>query len=205
MSETAQISAQASTPRSTALWLQIATLSWMLIECSVSLYSAVSAHSAAVLAFGADSLIELLSASVVLLRFLPVPVISERNAARIAGVLLFVVAAIILAAAIGSVLLGIRPEPSCSGIAITLAALIVMPVLAALKRRESRRTGSRALAADAAQSATCAWLATIALLGLGANAIFHLWWLDSVAAVVAIPFLIREGRAAWRGATCTCC
>lgn len=177
----------------------------MLVECGVSLYSAASAHSIAILAFGADSLVELLSATVVLLRFLPAPIVTERKATRIAGALLFALAAVILAAGLASILLGIRPEPSFAGIAITLAALVFMPVLAWLKRRESHRTGSRALAADAVQSATCAWLAVTALAGLAGNSLFHLWWLDSLAALAAIPLLLREGRSAWRGHTCACC
>lgn len=205
MAETVRTDAQASTAHPAVLWLQAITLVWMLLECGVSLYSAVSAHSMAMLAFGADSLVELLSAIVVLFRFLPVPAVSERTAARIAGVLLFALAAVIPAAAMASVLMGIRPEPSFAGIAITIAALVVMPVVAWLKRRESHRTGSRALAADAVQSATCAWLAVTALVGLVGNALFHIWWLDSLAALAAIPLLLHEGRSAWRGHACTCC
>jgi len=80
-----------------------------------------------------------------------------------------------------------------------------MPVLAQLKRREARRTGSRALAADAIQSATCAWLALTALAGLAANALFHIAWFDSAAALLAVPLLLREGRAAWQEHSCACC
>lgn len=176
----------------------------MLFECGVALYSAITARSAAILAFGADSLVELVSATVVLLRFLPIPVISERKAARLAGGLLFALALIVLVTALAAMALGVHSEPSLSGIAITIAALVVMPILAWLKRRESRRIGSRALAADAAQSAACAWLAFTALAGLTANAIFHIWWLDSAAALIAIPLLVREGLAAFKGHTCSC-
>ena len=101
--------------------------------------------------------------------------------------------------------LQLRPGASRSGIAITVAALIAMPVLATLKRREARRSGNSALAADAVQSATCAYLAFITLAGLAVNAIFHLPWFDPVAALVAAPILVKEGRSAWRGQTCGCC
>jgi divalent metal cation (Fe/Co/Zn/Cd) transporter len=80
-----------------------------------------------------------------------------------------------------------------------------MPALAYLKRREARRTGNVALAADAIQSATCAYLALITLAGLAVNAAFHLPWVDSVAALVAIPILLMEGRSAWQGNACGCC
>jgi len=205
VSETAQTNVPLAPARHTVLWLQSITLVWMLIECGVSLYSVVTSHSVAVLAFGVDSFVELLSATVVLLRFLPVPALSERHATRLAAVLLFVLAAVVLIAALLSLLFRIHAAKSLSGIAITLAALLVMPILASFKRRESRRTGSSALAADAAQSATCAWLAFTALLGLAANALFGIWWLDSAAALIAIPLLLREARTAWRGETCACC
>jgi divalent metal cation (Fe/Co/Zn/Cd) transporter len=192
-------------PSSSVLWLQGITIAWMLIELGVSAYAAWTAHSAAIFAFGADSLVEVLSATVVLLQFTPRFALSTQTAARMAGVLLFVLAAVVAALAVGSLVLRIHPGASCAGIAITITALIAMPVLAALKRREARRGNNRALAADAVQSATCAYLALIALVGLACNATFHIPWMDSVAALVAIPFLIREGRLAWQGHACGCC
>ncbi|MFP5205761.1 MAG: hypothetical protein ACLGSH_10420 [Acidobacteriota bacterium] len=104
-----------------------------------------------------------------------------------------------------SLALRLRPETSCAGMGITIAALIAMPVLAGLKRREARRTNNAALAADATQSATCAYLAFITLAGLSLNAVFHIAWFDSIAALAAIPFLFKEGQAAWRGNPCGCC
>ena len=90
-------------------------------------------------------------------------------------------------------------------IGITLAALIVMPILANLKRREARRSNNAALAADAVQSATCAYLAVIVLAGLAINAFFHIAWFDPLAALVAVPLLLKESRSAWRGDACGRC
>lgn len=194
-----------SAHRQTVLWLQSITLLWMLVECGLSLYAAASAHSPAMLAFGSDSFVELLSASVVLLQFLPRISISERSAAKTAAVLLFVLAFIVLVIAIASLALRQRPETSCTGIAVTIAALIAMPLLAWLKRKVARRINNAALAADAIQSATCAYLAAIALTGLAINALFHIAWFDSLAALAAVPLLIKEGRAAWQGKSCGCC
>jgi divalent metal cation (Fe/Co/Zn/Cd) transporter len=192
-------------PSRSVLWLQTVTVVWMLIEFGVSAYSAWTAHSAAILAFGADSLVEVLSATVVLFQFLPVVAISERKAARACGVLLFVLALVVAGVAVASLALRVRPDVSRAGIAITIAALIAMPILARLKRREARRTNNLALAADAVQSATCAYLAMIALAGLVCNAAFHIPWIDSIAALAAIPILIKEGRSAWQGHSCSCC
>jgi len=192
-------------PRATVLWLQGITLAWMLVELGVSAYAAVTAHSPAMLAFGSDSLVELLSATVVLLQWIPNMPISERRANRTAGVLLFVLAFVVAASAVASLALRLRPETSYAGIGITAAALIAMPVLASLKRREARRSQNAALAADAVQSITCAYIALITLAGLAVNAAFHITWFDPIAALAAIPILIKEGRSAWQGHACGCC
>ena len=196
---------RAPKPRAAVLWLQGVTLAWMLVEFVVSVYAAVTSHSPAMLAFGSDSLVELLSATVVVLQWIPGMSISERRASRAAGVLLLVLALVVAAIAVASLALRLRPETSRTGMAITIAALIAMPVLAALKRREARHSKNVALAADAVQSATCAYIAFITLAGLAVNAAFHLAWFDSMAALATIPILIKEGRAAWHGHGCGCC
>ena len=214
MPELVQIGSQSS-PRGTTvcpprrshaiLWLQIVTLAWMLIECGASLYAAAVAHSPAMLAFGSDSLVELLSATLVLVQFSSPKMVSERNAGRIAGALLFLLALTVAATAVLSLALRLRPETSHLGMVITVAALVAMPILATLKRKEARRTNNVALAADAVQSATCAYLALVTLTGLSANAVFHIPWVDSLGALVAVPILLHEGRLAWQGHACGCC
>lgn len=187
------------------LWLQGITLTWMLAECGASLLAAARARSPAMLAFGSDSLVELLSATVVLLQFLPPFSISIKHANRAASILLFALALVVAAIAVIGLALHSHPETSVLGIGITLAALIVMPGLAWFKRREARRTNNPALAADAVQSATCAYLAFITLVGLTMNATLHVAWFDSAAAIAALPLLVREAQRALRGDSCGCC
>jgi divalent metal cation (Fe/Co/Zn/Cd) transporter len=187
------------------VWLQGITLAWMLMECTVSLRAALSAHSPVLAAFGADSLVELLSACVVLASFLPRCPLTKDRASRWAGILLFVLAAIIGMISILSIAYGMCAETSIAGLAITSAALVVMPLLAWLKRHMARATGNRALAADAVQSVTCAYLAALTIVGLAANAAFHISWIDPVAALLAIPLLVSEGRKTIRGEGCSCC
>jgi len=191
--------------RRTILWLEGVTLAWMLVECGVALYAAATARSTAMLAFGSDSLVELLSATVVLLQFVPGVRLSARRAANWSALLLFMLSACVAGVAAASLYLGLRPETTASGIAITVAALVAMPVLALLKRREARRTGNAALAADAVQSATCAYLALTALAGVAMNAVLHIPWIDSLAALIAVPILIREALLTSRGQGCACC
>ena len=193
-----------ATMTGTIAWLQGITLVWMLVECGASLHGAVTAHSSALLAFGADSFVELLSATVVLLALVPSFPLTKDRAAQLAGVLLFVLAGTVALVTALSLLYRVKPETSCSGIAITFAALIVMPILAWAKRRTAQRTNNRALAADAVQSATCAYLAAIALAGLAINAVWHISWVDSAAALLALPILVVEGRRTLRGESCGC-
>ncbi len=188
-------------PRQVA-WLQWITLGWMAVECGASLWAAAQSHSVALLAFGSDSLVEMLSATVVLLQFLPRFALKKAYADRAAAVLLFALAVVVVCIAwLGRA----RPmEASCVGIGVTALALVVMPVLAWMKRRQARRMNNRALAADAAQSATCAYLAGVTLAGLVIYAVWQIRWVDTVAALVAVPILIVEGRRAWRGEGCGC-
>jgi divalent metal cation (Fe/Co/Zn/Cd) transporter len=153
MSNDPSCAAPATMPKS-ILWLQGITIAWMLIKTTVSLYSTQQAHSTALLAFGSDSLVELISATVVLLSFMPVFSFSRRRAERWAEILLFVLAAVVAFIAVASLIGSIHAETSYLGIGITIAALIVMPVLAWGKRKVSLIPDSRALAADAIQSAT---------------------------------------------------
>jgi hypothetical protein len=185
--------------------LQIFTLAWMSIECGVSLWSAWRSRSPVLLAFGSDSFVELLSATVVLLQFTPAFTLSPARAARIAGILLFTLGAIVVLSSLTTVITGVEPDTSWSGVLIALAALAIMPVLSRAKRRSAKVSHDRALAADAVQSATCAYLAAITLGGLAANAIFHISWIDPVAALIAVPILCIEGRRALRGEVCACC
>jgi divalent metal cation (Fe/Co/Zn/Cd) transporter len=184
--------------------LQVVTLLWMMTECGVGLWSAARAQSPALLAFGADSVVELFSATVVLLQFVPRFALRQDRAARIAGGLLYLLAAVVIAVAGMALATGAQPRTSFVGMAITVAALIAMPLLAWQKRRLAHRMGNVALAADAVQSATCAYLAAITLLGLVVNAIWHAGWVDSAAALVAVPLIVVEARRAMRGESCGC-
>ena len=181
------------------------TLVWMSIECGVAIFSAWRAHSPALLAFGSDSFVELLSAVVVLLQFAPDWRLDMVRAARLGGILLFVLTGLVTFTSVAALVRRIRPETSWSGIGVTIAALVIMPPLSRAKRKAAQITRNAALAADAVQSATCAYLAAVTLSGLVVNAFAHLRWIDPLAALAAVPIISIEAWRALRGSACDCC
>jgi len=184
------------------LELQVLTIAWMTVEAVVSLGTALSSHSPALLAFGGDSLIELLSAAVVFWRFRFD--LNESRAARIAGGLLFALAGLVTLTSVLN-FLGYREEQrSLLGIGILLVAAVVMPWLAKQKRQLAAVTSSATLKADAAQSGLCGYMAWIALVGLLANAIWGKPWADPLAALALTPLMLREGWMAFRSSKLCC-
>jgi divalent metal cation (Fe/Co/Zn/Cd) transporter len=177
------------------LRIQVFTLIWMCVEAAVSLGAAWRAHSPALLAFGGDSAIELVSALVVYwrFRFHSTETKAEKFATRIAGGLLFALAAYVLLASAAALLGKREARSSLAGIALLLVAAVVMPWLAGQKLKLSVVTSSAALRADAAESAVCGYMAWIALVGLSVNAAWGVRWADPVAAFCLIPFILREG------------
>jgi len=176
----------------------------MTAEAGVALASAWKARSPALLGFGGDSLIELLSATVVLWRFRDerADERTEKRTAQIAGILLFALAAFVGIASAFALLGYSEARTSLAGIVLLLLAAMVMPWLAAEKRHLAAQTGSGALRADAAESALCGYMAWIALAGLVVNAIWKNHWTDPVAALCLTPIIAREGLEAMRGKTC---
>ena len=185
--------------------LQWITLCWMLVECSVALSAAWKAGSISLLAFGSDSFVELISASVVLLQFNRRLQVSPVRAAKFCGLLLYGLAGVISLVAIAGLFLHVEAATSRLGVAITAGALLLMPVLARLKRDAAVRSGNKALRADAIQSATCAYLAALTLSGLLLRSAFGIGWLDQVVALAAVPILIMEAKKAREGQVCGCC
>jgi divalent metal cation (Fe/Co/Zn/Cd) transporter len=190
-----------------ALRLEIATIIWMIIEAVAAIAAGIVARSLLLAAFGIDSAIELASAVVVFRRFrieshekfsgdLNETRSIERKTARIAGYLLFLLAAYVLGQAGFGLVTRHAADTSPVGIAVAIIAAIGMPFLAKAKLRVADRIDSRALRADAMETLTCGYLAWALLAGLALSAVTHWWWLDSVAALALIPFLIKEAQEA---------
>ncbi len=192
-----------------AFRLEWATVAWELIEASVAIGAAVAAGSVTLMAFGIDSFIELASAGVLIWRLTVElqrgEIFSERTeraASRIAGGLLFALAAYVVAAAGWSLWTHHRAATSFSGLAIALLAMPIMTVLARRKIAVATKLRSRAMRADAVEGITCGWLSLAVVLGLVANLMLGMWWVDATTALVIVGLIVKEGREAWRGEEC---
>src|SRR5881397_3415736 len=191
-----------------ALLLTYITLGWMTIEGAASLLLGWASKSLLLEAFGIDSVIELFSAAVLLwrLRVEANGVATsehvdqvERRAARLIGYSLYALVAYIVLNSSYGLFIAKRitdTHESVWGILIGAVAKIGMPVLAGYKLKVAARLNSPALRADAIESITCGYLSIVLIIGLAATRLLGWWWLDSVAALALIPFLIKEARAA---------
>ncbi len=185
--------------------IEVFTVLWMIVEAAVSLGAGLVAGSILLTAFGLDSVIELASGAILLWR-LSVDahggdharvVQAERRAAWVVGIALALLCVYVLASSIYGLVAHAKPEGSPVGIAISLAALIVMPWLARTKRRLAvQLDNSGALRGDAASSLTCAYMAGAVLVGLVLNALLHWWWAEDLAALVFLFWLVCETREA---------
>jgi divalent metal cation (Fe/Co/Zn/Cd) transporter len=193
----------------TAFELEWLTLAWMVVEAAVAIGAGLAARSLLLLAFGVDSIIELASAGLLLWRLSvelrhgrALSEAAERAAGRIGGILLFALAVYVVAGAAYSLWQRQGAEFSAAGLALTVAAIPIMYFLARRKLRIADEIGSRALRADAVESVTCGWLSLVVVAGLGAQLAFGAWWIDAVASLAIVYFLVKEGREAWAGDAC---
>jgi divalent metal cation (Fe/Co/Zn/Cd) transporter len=198
------------------VWIELISLFWMVIEACIAITAGFIAHSVSLEGFGIDSIIELIAGGVLLWRLLverhggSVEKVeyAERRAAWITAFGLFGLALYIIASSAYALLTQSRPQVSWWGTGLAIAAAIIMPLLWQGKLQVARQIGSAALKADAMCSITCAYMSFTLLVGLLLNTFFGLWWADSLAALVLVYFIVREGREALHeartGEACSC-
>jgi len=180
--------------------IEVITIIWMVVEMAVSIGAGIAAGSVLLIAFGLDSLIELVSGSILLWRLLNESrggdlksvERAEHRASWVVAVTLGLLCAYVLISSVYGLLTNSKPEGSIIGIGVSAAALLIMPYLAVTKRRISKRIDSAALAGDAANSLTCATMAGTVLAGLVLNTLFGLWWIEYIAALLFLVWLVKE-------------
>ena len=178
----------------TGIRIEYLSSAWMAVEVVGSIGIGLLAGSFALLAFGGDSLVELISGFVVLnhLRGGPTSGTHEHRTELLTAGLLVALIPVIGLGALNSYLAGLRPEASPLGIAIALGALVIMPYLWYEKKRIGRETASLPLSIDAVESVTCIFMALALLGGLLAEFFLGLWWADYLATAFILSFVARE-------------
>ncbi len=163
------------------------------------------AGAVALVGFGLDSGIEVISATVVVVRVVAElrggepDERRERIALRIVAATFFFLAAYLVVEGVRDLLVADRPDTSPVGIALTAMSIVVMPLLAEAKRRVGVRMGSRLVVADAAETRLCALLSVTTFASLLLYLLVGWTWLDPVGGFVIAAFAILEGREAWEG------
>ena len=187
--------------------LEYLTVAYNSLEGLIAIGAGLLAGSIALVGFGFDSVIEVISGITLLWR-LYADVDEHRRervetrALRIVGASFLLLAAYVLFDAVKAIVLREPPDESMIGIALAAVSLVVMPLLVRAKRRVAREIGSRALDADATQTALCTYLSAIILAGLLLNATLGWWWADPAAALIMVPIIVREGLEGIRGERC---
>ncbi|MGV8895629.1 MAG: cation transporter [Rhodoglobus sp.] len=179
------------------------TITYNVVEAIIALVAGAVASSAALVAFGLDSIVEVLSAAAVAWQFSARdPEKREKAALRVIAFAFFALAAYVIVDAALSLFGPRSPEHSPIGIVLAIVSLAIMPFLSWFERRTGRELGSASAVADSHQTLLCAYLSAALLIGLLLNSLFGLTWADSVAALVIAGWAIREGIEAWRGDAC---
>ncbi len=178
--------------------LEYASMVWMTAEAAVAITAGVIASSIALIGFGLDSVIEFFAAAIVVWQLRGQDEDRETRAVRLIGATFFALAAYLTVQSIRDLAGHVRPEQSIPGLAVTAAALIVMPLLAVAKRRTGRALGNRTLIADSAETAFCALTSAATLLGIGLNAWLGWWWADPTAGLAIAALAVKEGLEAWQ-------
>ena len=185
-------------------WYARGTLVYNAGEGIAAIVTGLMAGSIALVGFGIDSVIELISSGAALWRLRYDVDEARRNdvervSLRVIGSCFLVLSAYIVADAVRALWVHEIPQKTVPGIMVAVLSVIIMPILVRGKRKVARGLGSRALHADAAQTSLCAYLSAIVLTGLLLNAVFGWWWADPAAALLMTPIIVKEGVEGLRG------
>ncbi|MEX5295043.1 cation transporter [Kocuria sp. CPCC 205268] len=184
-------------------WIVAGTITYNVLEAVIALTAGTIASSAALIGFGLDSIVEVLSAAAVAWQFAaPDPHRREKVALRVIAFSFFGLAAFVTVDALRTLLGAAEPEHSPVGIGLAAVSLVVMPLLSWFERRTGRELGSASAVADSKQTLICSYLSAVLLVGLVLNSTLGWTWADPLAALVIAGFALREGLEAWRGDAC---
>ena len=179
------------------------TITYNVVEAVVAISAGTVASSSALIGFGLDSIVEVLSAAAVAWQFSGRdPEAREKTALRLIAFSFFGLAAFVTFDAVRTLAGAAEPQHSPVGIVLAALSLAVMPFLSYAQRRAGRELGSRSAVADSKQTLLCTYLSGVLLIGLLLNSTLGWSWADPVAALIIAAVAVKEGRAAWKGNAC---
>ena len=192
------------------LWLVATTMAYNVAEGAIALWAGVHAGSIALVGFGLDSYIECAAAAALLWRLTlearsahPEAVErSEQRVHRFVGATFIALAVYVLGQAGWTLWTHQAPEESLVGIILAIVSLVIMPLVAWGKLHAAKTVNSAALRSEAKETLACSYLSFTLLLGLVANAAAGWWWADPIAALLMVPWLVKEGIEGLRGEHC---
>jgi divalent metal cation (Fe/Co/Zn/Cd) transporter len=127
---------------------------------------------------------------------------AETRAQKIVAATFFLLAPYIVVAAIQHLATGNQARASWVGVGLAIISITLMPQFGRVKKRLGNQLQSNATAGEGTQNILCAYLSLAILIGLGANALFGLWWADPLVALLVAVVAVQAGVRTWRGEAC---
>jgi divalent metal cation (Fe/Co/Zn/Cd) transporter len=175
-------------------------LAYNVAEGILCVSAGFAAGSVVLVGFGLDSGIEAFAA-LAAWRFLRQEITeeTEERLSRFIGWTFLALSAYVVIQSSHDLIVGEEVAPSRLGLIVTSVSLLVMPYLGFWKLRLARRIGSRGLEAEAKETIACSYLSFFAVLGVAVRYLGGPSWVDPVAALLMVPWLVREGLEELRG------
>ncbi len=190
-----------------ALQLSAFTIIYNFIEGIVATLLGFHDETLALLGFGIDSFIELISAigiTYMITRIRRFPDVSrdkfEITALRVTGSCFYLLTAGLVMTAVLNIVQGHQPETTFWGIVISAVSIITMWILIVLKMKIGKQLNSQPIIADAKCTKVCLWMSFVLLASSLIYELTHFGYLDSIAALGISYFSATEGKEAFEKA-----
>ena len=184
-----------------AMFLSIFTIFYNLAEGIVSVFFGAKDGTLALLGFGIDSFVEVISGIGILhmvLRMKYSKVVTqdkfEKTALRITGYSFYLLTIGLIAASVINLIEGTKPHTTFAGIIISLISIITMYWLMKSKLKVGRKLNSDAIIADANCTKTCFYLSFILLAASLLYELFGIGFIDILGSLAIAYYAFKEGK-----------
>jgi divalent metal cation (Fe/Co/Zn/Cd) transporter len=188
----------------TAFILSLITIFYNIVEGVISVYFGTGDETLALLGFGIDSFVEVISGIGILhmvLRMKYSKVESrdafEKTALRITGSVFYLLVLGLITGSILNIIHNVKPETTVPGIIIAVISIATMYWLMTSKLKVGKALNSDAIIADANCTKTCFYLSFILLASSGLYELFGIAYFDILGSIGIAYFAFKEGREAF--------